>query len=83
MVDEQRLQDLLLQWESLREAGVATSAQQLSPDDSSTRAELDRRIKSLQQLDWVANFNKALPVRSRTAGARRMDGPCAVPCSRR
>ena len=54
MTDEDRLADLLLRWDELREQGQDASAQELCRDWPHLAAALARRIHALQVTSWLA-----------------------------
>jgi WD40 repeat protein len=56
MVGDQRLQDLLLEWEELRDAGEEVSAAELCRQCPELADELAARIAALQEMDWLSDF---------------------------
>jgi serine/threonine protein kinase len=52
-MDEERLEDLLLRWEELAEAGQVVSAAELCRDCPELSAELERRIEALKRVAWL------------------------------
>lgn len=52
-MDEERLDDLLLRWEELHEAGETVDAATLCRDCPELSAELQRRIEALRRVAWV------------------------------
>jgi hypothetical protein len=51
--DEDRLADLLLRWEELRERGQDTAANELCQDQPRLIEELSHRIKALKATSWL------------------------------
>ena len=54
MRDEERLDDLLVRWEELTEAGQIVSAEELCRECPELTEELQRRIDALGEMDWLA-----------------------------
>ncbi len=66
-MDEKRLEDLLLRWEELTEAGEIVSAETLCRDCPELHVELQRRIEALKRVAWLSQHNsesQAIPVSS-------------------
>jgi serine/threonine protein kinase len=61
MTAEERLQDLLLRWEELAEAGRTVPAEELCRDCPELTEELQRRIDSLKELDWLSGPRAQAP----------------------
>ena len=59
MATDARLDELLLRWEELAEAGHPPSAQELCQDCPHLAEELQRRIAALQEMDWLADIGSA------------------------
>jgi hypothetical protein len=65
MNDGERLEELLLRWQELQEAGHAISTQELCRDHPDLASELDHRIRAIQNMEWLDGF---------PAGSRLLDG---------
>jgi hypothetical protein len=76
MTDE-LLQDLLLRWEELAEAGRPVSAEELCRDCPHLAPELQRRIDGLRDMAWLTGFNGA-PRVSRGRPALPLAAGCEV-----
>ena len=55
MSDEDRLADLLIQWEEILESGRDVSAEELCHDCPQLIEQLARRIKALKSTAWMDN----------------------------
>jgi len=53
MIDQDRLDGLLDQWEDLREQGDEPSVAELCSDDSELAEELRSQIQELKKTDWI------------------------------
>src|SRR4051812_29330070 len=58
MEDDARLEDLLLRWEELAQAGQPVSASELCRECPQLTEELERRIQALQRMQWVSEVSR-------------------------
>jgi serine/threonine protein kinase len=56
MPSEDRLEQLLVRWEELRDSGVETSTNDLCGESPDLVAPLRRRIEALKEMDWLSGF---------------------------
>lgn len=56
MTTDERLEDLLLRWEELADAGQGVSAEELCRDCPELTDELRRRIDALRGMNWLAKW---------------------------
>src|SRR5262245_23350146 len=61
MTSEERIQDLLVRWEELAEAGRPVSAAELCRDCPELAPELQRRIDALREMGWVSRLARPAP----------------------
>jgi serine/threonine protein kinase len=62
MMDEERLEDLLLRWEDLQDSGESVDVETLCRDCPELSAELRRRIEALRRVAWLGRRNGECPV---------------------
>src|SRR5436309_773096 len=69
MPDQERLLDLLVEWEERRQRGEAVSAEQLCPDDDALQAELRVRIQKRRKFQPVLDPCPTVPGEADTGRA--------------
>ena len=76
MTDEERISELLLQWEEVRERGDDLDADELCSACPELLEEVRKRIAALRQMDWMTRSRSAtpdLPPGTTLAGRYRLD----------